>query len=161
MALNLLPTVGKPKKSAEATLLPERQPRGVHSSTTKGHLYFYSSLSSTSANTGLYRFGTLYRTPSPLHSLFGWQSSSKDVTLPESGKSRPLGSDCPFFPLFIQSLLRGLPPHALIVDDKENALLSCPTAKSLSEPGWRISRGSLWTFLPYPFSLRSQPATKS
>lgn len=66
-----------------------------------------------------------------------------------------------FFPLFIQSLWGGLPPNALILDDKKNALFSYHTAQSLSEPGLQISRGLTLDFLSSSFSFLSHPAGKS
>lgn len=57
---------------------------------------------------------------------------------------------CPAFSLSIQSPCGGSSHDTLLVGDKRNALFSCHSAKSSSEPGMQTSRGSLWTLSPHP-----------
>lgn len=138
----------KSKNLAEATLLPKRQPSTNHSALTaplpqgtRTSVLISPSSSSTDANTThavLVQEYSLYNQPlSHIHACVA-QFLTKISNFLNQKSAMFWDLTCSFFPFSKQSPWGGFPPKALDVDGKRNALFSCHTATSMSEPGLHI-----------------------
>ena len=144
---------GKKKKSAEAALLKgSLQPTIQHwqlfcqQAIAASVLISSSSSSPTCANTAhavQVQEYLLYTQPLSYTHTRVAQLHTKMPNFPNQESAMFWDMTCYFFPLCKQSPWWGFPPKALIVDGKRNALYSCHTAASMSNPGIYICRAHL------------------